>query len=85
MAEQEHILCRNGFSIVLSKTYHGMLDRTSMPRLLKLLYRGICFGIPRMRESLATVARKPEGGRPTEADPEAFRKSMVGSVPPGVE
>ena len=85
LPEQEYILRKNGFTICFSTTYHGMVDRTLKSQFGKYLYKTICRLFPTMRENLATVAQKPPGWKPVRADPDEFRKSMVGSVPKGVE
>lgn len=85
LAEQEYILRRNGFNILFSATYHAMMERRLKSDLLKCFYKVISRLFPTMRDSLATVAQKPTGWKPMEADREAFRKSMVGFVPKGVE
>jgi len=85
LPEQEYILRKNGFTICFSTTYHGMVDRTLKSQFGKYLYKTICRLFPTMRENLATVAQKPPSWKPVRADPDEFRKSMVGSVPKGVE
>ena len=85
LAEQEYILRRNGFTICLSTTYHGMVDRKLRSTFLKYLYKGVCCFFPAMRENIATVAQKPCGWEPIEADLEAFRKITVNYLPEGVE
>jgi len=85
LAEQEYILRRNGFTILFSSAYHGMIDTKLKSNLVKQLYKAICWLFPTMRECLATVAQKPPGWKPVTVDPELFRKSMIGFVPKGIE
>lgn len=85
LVEQEYILRTSGFAICFSSTYHGMVDGKLMPKFLKYLYKGVCCFFPSMRENIATVAQKPHGWKLIREDPEAFRKSMIGFVPKGVE
>jgi hypothetical protein len=85
LAEQEYILHTNGFTICFSTTYHGMLDRKMQSKFLKCLYRAICCFFPTLRENIVTVAQKPYGWEPIEANLEAFRKTTVNYLPEGVE
>lgn len=85
LAEQEYILRKSGFNILFSSTYHGMIDVRLKSNFVKYLYKTVCLLLPTLRESLATVAQKPTGWKPVNADPKAFRKSMVRFVPKGVE
>ena len=85
LPEQDYILRSSGFVVRFSGTYHGMVDRKLKSKFLKRLYKGVCRFFPAMRENIATVAQKPDGWKAMEGDPEAFRNSMIGSVPKGVE
>lgn len=47
-------------------------------------YLALARRVPTLCSALLVVARKPPGWAPRPADPEAFRRSLAGSVPPGV-
>jgi 2-polyprenyl-3-methyl-5-hydroxy-6-metoxy-1,4-benzoquinol methylase len=85
LSDLEYILRKNGFNVLHSGTYHGMIDQKIKSSLLKYFYKTICLLFPTFRDSLIAVAQKPAGWGPVSANPDAFRKGMADFVPKGVE
>lgn len=66
--ETKQIIDWTGFQIIMSDTFHGLLTSRLRKKVVRILFRFLCILVPRYRDSLVVVARKPDDWEPREAD-----------------
>lgn len=83
LAETEHLCRLAGFEVLSATSFEGTAYDMLGGIPLKL-FLGLVRLAPGLGSGLCVVARRPEGWRPVEADPAAFRRSLAASVPDAV-
>ena len=71
--ETSQIVSWTGFEVISKATFHGLLVNRIDNSILRLLFKSICLIAPGFRDSILIAARKPEGWKPRQPEPEAFQ------------
>ncbi|MBI4061604.1 MAG: methyltransferase domain-containing protein [Elusimicrobia bacterium] len=83
LAEAVYICEAAGFEVLSATTFEGLAyDKFRPPVLQAFLLASSA--IPSLRSCLCVVARKPKSWTPVAEDPDAFRKAVASSLPPGI-
>ncbi|HEX2079722.1 MAG TPA: class I SAM-dependent methyltransferase [Longimicrobium sp.] len=83
LAETAHLCRLAGFEVLSATSYEG--NAYDMLRgLRRQLFLALARLAPGLGSGLCVVARRPEGWKPVQPDPEAFRRAQAGTVPDAV-
>ena len=83
LAETARLCEMAGYQVAAASTFES-IAYDKLKGLARRVYLLLGCAIPTLRSGLCVIARKPDHWTPAKDDPEAYRKALEASVPPGV-